>query len=375
MNSIIKSKSITQLKGLLKSLNGKKVFLVTGGNFYEKCGAKSYIETISSEFIFHRFYEFQDNPKIEDVKEGIRQLILFGADIIVAIGGGSIIDMAKLINGLYQIDREYINNSIIENKIKTPVLPLIAIPTTAGSGSESTHFAVVYIGKNKYSLAHQVLIPNHVILDTELLKSQSTYQIAVSGIDAFSQAIESLWSVNSTDESIQYSKRAIELLWFYLPKLIEGQNDTNLFKVMEGAHLAGKAINIAKTTAPHALAYGFTTHFGLPHGHAVALSLPYFVDLHLNVNSENCLENRGVLRVIEKLKLISECIEKPYLLLPVNIANFIRTCGLELNFSKLGIDKINFIKATNSVNIERLINNPVKVDTEVIMKLYYCKLN
>lgn len=367
--------SISQLNKLLKNFGSKKGFLVTGKGFYEKCGAKAYIESISSEISFIIFSDFEENPKLEDVRKGINILRNNSCDLILAIGGGSYIDMAKLINALYQMEDDLLERNIKENKIKTPLLPFIAIPTTAGSGSEATHFAVVYIDEKKYSLADQYLLPDHVILDHELLRSQPKYQMAVSGIDAISQAIESLWSINSTKESIKYSIQAIELLWFNLPEVLENPNDNNLSKVMKGAHLAGKAINIAKTTAPHALAYGFTTYCKLPHGHAVALSLPFFINHHLKVNSQNCLDPRGYLYVREKLKTVGDILGIPSNKIPFRFSEFINKCGLEINFLKLNINKKLFNEITSMVNIERLKNNPVKTNELDLLKLYEFNLS
>jgi alcohol dehydrogenase len=359
---------LNELAGLLKQINIKKPFLVTGAGFYEKCGAKKYIDSIASEFEFHIFCDFSDNPKIEDTKKGIDKLQFANSDCIIAIGGGSVIDMAKSINGLAGSDD--VEESITGNRIHYPLLPLIAVPTTAGSGSEATHFAVIYIDGKKYSLAHKDLIPGYAILDVNLLKSQPQYQMAVSGIDAFSQAVESMWSVNSTEESRQYSIEAVKLIWKYLPLLLQEKDDQNLNSVMKGAHLAGMAINISKTTGPHALAYGFTTYHHLPHGHSVALSLPFFINLHMAVNKINCIDKRGESWVLNILEQVAECIGEPFSNLPSCISDFIKSCGLELNFSRLNISRESFERVIKEANVERMSSNPVAVSEDVLSGLY-----
>lgn len=375
MRILIGKNSLSQLESILLFHQVSRVFLVTGDSLYERCGAKAYIDSIAGKYIFNKFSDFEENPKIEDIIRGRNQLLDFKGEIIVAIGGGSFIDMAKALSILNQFSEDSIIQTVVENKLNKPVLPLVAIPTTAGSGSEATHFAVIYIDKNKYSISHEDLLPGDVILDSELLKSQSDYQIAVSGIDAFSQAIESMWSLNSTDESRTYSKQAIELLWLNLPKILKTRSDNELGNVMHGAHLAGKAINIAKTTAPHALAYGFTTYCGIPHGHAVALSLPYFIDIHLNVNQYSCIDTRGYDWVLETLRIIGNTIGVHCEDLPSRIATFIKRCGLEISFSNLGIDAKKFHQATRVINVDRLANNPVKIDDNTIMNLLNSPFN
>lgn len=373
MSTFLGPCSLFHLRDLLISEGAKKVFLVTGENLFEVTGGKKYISTLSSDFIFEKFSDFSENPKVEDVQRGIKLFLNFDADIIVAFGGGSHIDMAKLINALSgKID---IENQIKTNRINHQLLPLIAIPTTAGSGSEATQFAVIYLGPDKYSISDQRIKPIHSILDFNLLKSQSSYQMAVSGIDAFSQAIESCWSINSTEESLGYSKKAIKLIWENLPNAINSRLDKSLNKVMEGAHLAGEAINISKTTAPHALSYGFTSFCNLPHGHAVALSLPYFINLHQTISDDSCIDKRGSEWIFSIMNSICEVIDVQFSSLPKSVADFIQYCGIDIKFANLNIDQKCFDIATSKINLERLNNNPFKINESIIKGLFSCEFN
>jgi alcohol dehydrogenase class IV len=365
-------KSITETKFLIKKVCPKKIFLVTAKRSYKLSGSELLIKKIIGEIPIIRFYNFSENPKIEDVEKGIKIFRKYKCDFIIAIGGGSVIDMAKLINAGQSEDQDL--KSIIYNKLDLKIegKKILAIPTTAGAGSEATHFAVVYIDKVKYSLTSPTfLIPNYVLLKPELTFSLSKYQIAVSGIDALSQAIESYWSVNSTSISRKYSEKAIKLI---LKNLNDSQNNNLIAKknMLYASYLSGKAINITKTTGAHALSYSFTTMFDIPHGHAVALTLPSWFKYNLNVSSKNINDKRGVKfskKIMSDLTLILE----KYIIegsLPYEkILYFIKSLGLKNKLSDFNISKndINFF--INNVNIERLDNNPSKITRQQLFEL------
>ena len=141
-----------------------------------------------------------------------------------------------------------LSKDILENNlnIKYNGLPLIAIPTTAGTGSESTQFSVIYINKRKYSIDDPKLLPNFVILDSSFLNGSPTELIATTGMDALTQSIESLWSVNSTEQSRGYATEAIKIIRDTLEEAyISGYDSGDSGEVMlKAANLSGKAINI-----------------------------------------------------------------------------------------------------------------------------------
>jgi alcohol dehydrogenase class IV len=150
--------------------------------------------------------------------------------------------------------------------------PLIAIPTTSGTGTEATCFAVVYIDKTKYSLKHSSILPDYTIIDPTLTHAMPPLVTAATGMDALAQAIESYWGVKSTHESQAYAREAITLTLAYLKAAC--QNEVEARDAMSrAANLAGKAINLTETTACHAVSYPITSYFNVPHGHAVALTL------------------------------------------------------------------------------------------------------
>ena len=154
---------------------------------------------------------FSINPKLNDAIRGCKIARENNVDFIIAVGGGSVLDIAKLIKALFRACDYELETAIGQDKVIDPEIPIIAIPTTAGSGSEATHFAVVYVGEDKYSLASECLKPDAVILDGSLVTSGNKYLKICNGLDAMAQAIESYWAVGATDESRHYARSALKL--------------------------------------------------------------------------------------------------------------------------------------------------------------------
>jgi len=349
--------AILELQSILRHKNPKKIFLVTGKESYIKCGASEKLSWLNKFYDVIHFFEFESNPSSIDVEQGVKIFNKEKCDLIISVGGGSPIDMAKLINYFHGHDNESLDRDNLKNAEFKPI-PHICIPTTAGSGSESTHFAVMYIGNEKFSIAHENLVPEIAIIDPELHYSQTPYQKAVSGADALAQAIESLWSIKSTIESRSYSEKALELVWHNLPSAVHQGDKLAHLNLAVGANLAGRAINIAKTTAPHALAYSFTKFYNIPHGHAVSLTLPYFLEFNLNdyLSESNYLTILRNFYQGESPKKIREILFKYY-----------DNLGLEPNFAKISkAKKVDKNLILDSVNLERLHNNPISISNEDI---------
>ncbi len=348
-----------QIEKFYSLTEGKNVFLVTGKKSFVHSGAKEWIESnIRSTLVVGVFNEFKKNPQIEDAQKGFQEFMQSGASVIIALGGGSTIDIAKLIKALAHTRGDKDRIFELGQDYKSDI-SLIAIPTTAGSGSEATHFAVVYIGGQKKSVAHQELKPDLCVLDYRLTSSMSPYLSACSGFDAFSQAIESLWNVNSTNESRKYSLEAIELCRKYLSRVVNNSDSESREGMLHAANLAGKAINLTKTTGPHALSYYFTTNHNLAHGHAVALSLSEFLIFNSEVTESSCMNATSLDYVKGSLSKLTNALGCDS---PAEAKDYIDSLcdeiGLVRNLSLLEIKKSEIDDIVRSVNIERLQNNP-----------------
>ena len=367
--------SLDNIRPIISAIGAKKILLVTGKDSYKKSGLEDRLAPYLDNIITRRFFDFEVNPNIEDVQAGIDIILSFKPDLVLAIGGGSVIDMAKLINifsahvNKEREIREFVNKS---SSVKRKGLPLIAIPTTSGTGSEATHFAVVYIGTKKYSFAHEYVLPNYAIIDPSLSYSNPSYIKACSALDALSQSIESFWAVGSSEESRNYSRKAIKLILSSI-ELAVNKNDIKAMNNMAiAANFAGKAINISKTTAAHALSYPITKYLNIPHGHAVALTLGKFFVINSKFSLNDLNDKRGIEyfeKIIEEINGFFECSDsgmtctKWYQLMEnLSLENDLKSIFREAN--------IEFGSIANDINLERLHNNPVKISSNQIEELF-----
>ena len=285
--------SIRNIPSLLSQFSAKRIFLVTGKDSYDTSGASDYLAKYLSGYDVTRYCDFSSNPKLEDVNKGIALFQDARCEAVIAVGGGSVIDMAKMVtffaeNNLHPT--EYIKKPL---KIAKKNLPLAAIPTTAGSGSEATGIAILYIDKKKYSIESSSILPDAVIIDPALMMSLPKYTTAVTGMDALCQAVESYWSIKSGEESKAFASASIRLINANIVRAVNAPDADSRLAMAQAANLSGKAINITRTTAPHAISYPMTSYFGIPHGHAAVLTLPAMLEYIAAVNDNDLLDSRG----------------------------------------------------------------------------------
>lgn len=354
---------IYKLSKILEKIKSRKIFLVTGKNSFVNSGAMEKIKNLWNEFKIVHFKDFTENPKFNDAGKGVNHFRSEHCDTIIAVGGGSVIDMAKLINILSVNECDlsmYPEKEIIISKKGNQ---LIAVPTTSGAGSEATHFAVLYKGREKFSIAHEYILPDIVIIDPELTYNLNPEQTAVSGIDAFSQAIESHWSVNSTAESKQFSGESIGIIIKNLSNAVNKPTPESRHEMSKAANLSGKAINITKTTAPHAISYSMTSFFGIPHGQAVSISLGEFLKYNFELTDADVSDIRGadfVKKSILEISNLLGCIDVYEA--AEKIKMLMRETGLKTSLSELGLASDESLKIImENVNTERLQNNPRKI--------------
>ena len=270
------NESIDALPKLIYQHGSKKILLFHGKSSFSVSGAKDQI-TLNSK-ITEYFDEITSNPELDSINLATKIFKRFKPDTIIAIGGGSVIDTAKSVlafseNSLQDI---FCNNIYIPEK--KPFF--IAVPTTAGSGSESTHFAVLYVEGKKYSIANNRLIPDAIVLDPELTISCPKDLTICSGIDAICQCVESYWSNSSTVESRDLAIKGLSFLMPTFFNVINHPQNIDFRKdMLLGSNLSGKAINISKTTSGHALSYSLTSNFHIPHGLAVLSVMQFLVEI------------------------------------------------------------------------------------------------
>lgn len=325
---------ITILCSLLREQNAQHVLVVRGRHSYVSCGAEEKMNELREKVNvqFTEFMDYSPNPKDEEAQTGMQRVLETRPDTIIAIGGGSALDMAKLIRH-YAAEKGYL-------------IPLYAIPTTSGTGAEATHFAVVYREGKKCSVEADDILPDVVLLYPPFTYKNDAYLTACTGFDALAQAMESYWAKGANEESRIYSLRALELLWEQLPQLVKSPTEELRNQVAEGAYWAGRAINISKTTAPHAFSYAFTSHYGYPHGHAVALTFPFFLQLN------------GTKDLMDLLGFSKDAVVR-------QMERYISSFGLELELTSV----VDIPATLKEVNLQRLSNNPIVVTQRTIKEL------
>ncbi|WP_101758419.1 phosphonoacetaldehyde reductase [Oceanicoccus sp. KOV_DT_Chl] len=363
--------SSSNIVDVLTTLNAKRILLVTGKDSYSSCGAKAVFSQLLAPYQVSTFDNFSPNPEFSEALEGTKLCQQINADVIIAVGGGSAIDIAKSIAAFTAVPGGELELATGKSKLESVTLPVIIIPTTAGTGSESTHFAVIYVDGKKYSLASPFLLPAIAILDPQFTDALPKYITACTGFDALCQATESFWATGATTESRNFAKQAITLLMQNLRKVVNDPDKESRENLLRAANFAGKAINISKTTAPHALSYTITSLFGIPHGHAVAMTLGAFFPHHDRANET--LLSAGVTDE-EFTQTRTELLQ----LLGVDSGNAAKSlwytlmadCGLNLYLGDHHIANSPDIKTIIAgINMERLGNHPVQLNTSELVDL------
>ena len=363
--------AIGQVGRILDELNVQSLLLVADSDAYEQSGARQRLKDALTPRHVICFTAFKTNPNLDDVQRGLETVSDSNFDAVIAVGGGSAIDLAKLVGTLaVQGDAP---RPIIEGSapLRRDGAPLIAIPTTAGTGSEATRGAVVYLDNKKHSLQHDYLLPDYAVVDPNLTHSLPQGVTAASGLDALAQAIESLWSVQSTESSQQYATQALRLAASNLEDAVRQPSPESRHAMCQAANLAGRAINISNTTASHAISYALTSRYGVPHGCAVALTLGATLVFNRRVASDDCVDPRGcahVHRMIDDIVQILGCssAEEAH----GRITTLVRNVGCPTQLRQVGAasqDDVAFL--VNRVNTQRLANNPRRLTAESLRLL------
>jgi alcohol dehydrogenase len=345
------------------------IFLVAGRGSYATSGAEAALAAALAPYRVHRFADFASNPRLEDVVRALGQFRASGADLLLAVGGGTPIDIGKAVRTFSAhaaSPREILaGRSPIEHRGP----PLIAVPTTSGSGTEATRFAVVYADGVKHSLDHPTILPDFAVVDPALTMTVPPRMTAATGMDALAQGIESIWSVRASDASLPPATAAVRLALRHLPDAVHASTRPAREGMALAAHLAGRAIDHTRTTGSHAISYPITSHYGVPHGHAVALTLPAMLEHNAQVSEADCQDPRGPGAVRDRIATILE-------LLGVRspregrdrLLGLIREIGLETSLAELAIRNHDQILA-EGFNPARMGNNPRSLSRDDLARM------
>ncbi|MCM1231544.1 MAG: phosphonoacetaldehyde reductase [Ruminococcus flavefaciens] len=341
----------------------RAIFLVCG-NSAEKLDIFQWLHTevrkLGRRMIV--FQKFEPNPKYSSVELAINQFISNECDIIIAVGGGSAIDVAKCVKLGWEMKREggrLIQSAHVRN------VPMIAVPTTAGTGSEATQFAVIYYEGEKQSVSHPAGLPEYVVLDENNLRTLPICQRKATVLDALSHAIESMWSVNSNDESCEYAEHAIRRIICSMNRYIREAGAEK--ELLIAANEAGKAINFTKTTAAHAMCYKLTSLYGIPHGCAVMLCLPELWEF-MCAHTDKCADGRGKEFLEGQFQRIAACLGHLSAKDAIEYLKQLRK-DWEVDFAyEIKDDEMDLL--VSAVNVERLKGNPVELTKKDLKELY-----
>ncbi len=361
--------SLSDLEAELEASIQGPIFLVCDAQAFISSGAREKTAPFFARYRHTTFDGFAPYFSLEDVRAGLQQFQASNAQTIIGIGGGTAIDMAKLIKAFGERDANRLD--IADLSCNPSPVPIVAVPTTAGSGSEATHFAVVYDKQHKYSVADPVLRPAVAVIDPSLLLTLPRPQRVAAGLDAFAQGIESYWAVGASPASQAYASQAIKLAWGHLRRFADNPEPASAEHMARAANLAGKAINLSKTTASHAISYAISLQHNVPHGIAVGLTLHAMMRHNAGVSPNELNDKRGCLYVQTTILEIAKLLGFGSV---ETCATAIKSFFQELTNTKSAVDfgivtQQDRHRIAAAVNIERLRNNPRLVSTEHIMAM------
>ncbi len=359
--------TIEDIKKFIKDKSFKKIFILCGKKSFMNSGAEKIIKNSVDSKEIKYFYKNSELPIYEELIEIILEIKNFKPDLILAVGGGAVIDYSKISN-LVDV-RPDLKNLIVNYSypFKQKKTKLAVIPTTAGSGAEVTSNAVIYVDGIKHSFESELLIPDYFFLIPEFLISAPNKIKASAGFDAIAQALESLISKKSNTQSVEYASKSLRVSINSYTSFLSNPNLKNATEMSIAANLAGKAISISKTTVPHATSYPFTSLFNISHGHAVSL----FFEKFFMFNYENLNKSETTFDLKKRFDLIFNLLDVENInSFNSKIFNLKKKAKLEDDLFKLNIDiQKSSEKIIQGINLLRLGNNPVKIDGKDIYRI------
>lgn len=359
---------VATLGEFARSLGAKRVMVASDPGVIAAGHTGRGIDSLTaSDVDFHLFDGVQENPTTANVEAGLALAKKFQPDLIVGFGGGSSMDCAKGINFLYSCGGRMQDYWGI-GKATGPLLPMIAVPTTAGTGSETQSFALISDAETHVKMAcgDKRAAFRVAILDPELTVTQPPRVAALAGFDALSHAVETYVTKKRNEVSCDYSMRAWhELAPNYL-RVLEHPNDLEARGHMQmGACLAGSAIENSMLGAAHALANPLTATYGIAHGEAVALMLPHVV----RFNGREC--DGWYRELLATTETDSNCPRGGAEDLAEFLRNVATSAGLPDKLEVCGVERARLGELTDAASCQWTATfNPVAVDRNDLLKLY-----
>ncbi len=364
------SGSIDRLGEFARKLGGEHVLLVTDNGLADAGHEQRSVNSLTDAGMHVSvFDDVHPNPTTEDVDRALAVTREFKIDIIVGLGGGSSMDCAKGVNFLLT------NGGQMEDywgvgKANKPMLPLIAVPTTAGTGSEAQSFAIIANRKSHMKMAcgDKKAACKVAILDPDLTLTMPESVTAVTGIDAMSHALETYVTKRRNSISQLFSRRAWKLLATGFPRILKDPNDLQVRGAMLlGAHFAGVAIENSMLGATHALANPLSAHFGMTHGIAIGIMLPHVI----RYNADSVGDSYGELAADAGVCDFDDPMAGE--LLGDYVTSLIALSGCPTTLSECNVDPDTITQLADEAAAQWTGNfNPRPVDEDCLKELYQC---
>ena len=276
--------ALLDLVDVLKEKHLTHYMIVTTPGFIKRGTLQSFFDALNQNDIqYSIFHDLKPDPEISDVEKLKEMFIKEGCQALIAIGGGSVIDCSKAALACIQMNNLDVKTVLHTGRVSKPLPLLIAVPTTAGTGSEVTAGAVITdpIKKRKYALSHLFLIPKYAVLDSSLLVSLPSNMTAYTGMDALTHAIEAYINCFHNRKTNEYALRAIKTIFQYLvPSFEDGLNKHYRLELLEASYNAGVAISNNYVGYVHAIAHGIGGMYHLQHGMINATILPIVLEVY-----------------------------------------------------------------------------------------------
>ncbi|MBQ3584359.1 MAG: iron-containing alcohol dehydrogenase [Lachnospiraceae bacterium] len=368
-NIVVGTGSINKLPEIGKKLGGKHAFIISGPHLSKMGVVKKCEESLKKAGIkADAFTQTEGNPSVETVEKASAAFLASGADFIVALGGGSPMDVAKAVG----VVAKY-GGSITEyegaDKVPGDIIPLVAIPTTAGTGSEVTAFSVITDHSRNYKLTvfSYKLIPAYAILDAELLTTAPASVAAACGIDAMVHAIEAYISSAASPFSDAMAEKALELIGSNIRKYVANRTNIEAAEgMLVGSLFAGIAFSWARLGNVHAMSHPVSAFFNVPHGVANAILLPTVIEY-------NALADDGkyfkIYNYISKTTVKQEAFDSSMLAELLRELN--ASLGIPSSLREVGVTEDKFEAMTeDAMKSGNIAVNPRATKKEDVLELY-----
>ena len=356
----------------IKKRRYEKPFLVTDEPLIA-CGISEQIETVLRDagIEYVRFSGVKQNPTIENVQAGVGDYLSSGCDFIVAVGGGSVIDTAKAI-AVVAANMDHIDVASLEgvDKNEFPPVPILAVPTTAGTGSETTMDYVITNVQEKRKMACMCSlgVPKAAFLDTELMVSMPIRMTIATAMDALTHAVESYLAKNAFEFSEMLSLEAVRLISDNLLTVIKSPEDLGVRKNLAMAqYMAGMSFTNVGLGIVHSLAHPLSAFYDIPHGVANAVILPYVLEF----NAPVCLDRINRLAKAFDENYDGDDVYEALEICTDRIRSFLKEVGLSMTLQQLGVvyEDIEML-AQSAYDDVSTLDNPREVTVEDMIVIY-----